>query len=50
MIDCIWKKHNLRGSEKHIEHDNSEIKLNCISGLQFAPLREKKKDEHCSSC
>ena len=53
MIDCISntmvRKHNLRGSKKHTEHDNSEIKLNCISGWQFAPLR-KKKDEQCSSC
>ena len=45
MVDSIWntrvRKHNLRGSEKHNEHDNYEIKLNCISGWQFAPLRKK---------
>ena len=38
MINCIWNtriknKKNLRGLEKHTKHDNSEIKLNCISGL-----------------
>ena len=25
-------KHNLRGSEKQNEHENSGIELNCISG------------------
>ena len=54
MIDGIWnvrvRKHNLRGSEKHTKLDNSEIKLNCISGWQFAPLGEKKRDERRSSC
>ena len=45
MIDCIWntrvRKHNLRGSERHTEHDNSEIKLNCISVWHFTTLRKK---------
>ena len=31
MIDCIWnsrvRKHNLRGSERKIEHDSSKIEL-----------------------
>ena len=39
--DTRVRKHNLRGLEKHTEHDNSEIKLNCISGWKFAPLRQK---------
>ena len=45
MVDCLWntrvRKHNLKGSEKHSKHDNFEIKLNYISGWQFAPLRKK---------
>ena len=45
MIDCIWntrfRKHNHRGSKKHTEHDNSGIKLNCISGWQFRTTKEK---------
>ena len=35
------KKHNLRGSEKQIEHDSSGIELNCISVWHYAPLKKK---------
>ena len=45
MVDCVWntrvRKHNLKGSEKQIEHDSLEIELNYISVWHVAPLRRK---------
>ena len=39
VIRYVWKirntrvgKHDLRGSERQIEHENFEIELNCVSG------------------
>ena len=34
-------KHNLKGSEKKNEHENSGIELNCIGGWRLAPLVKK---------
>ena len=51
MMNGIWntrvREHNLRGSGKQKEHENSKIELNRISGWQLAPLR--KGDERVSS-
>ena len=45
VIDYVWntrvREHNLRGSEKQIQHDSSGIELNCSSVWHFAPLRKK---------
>ena len=45
MVDYVWntrvRTHNLRCSDKKIEHDSSGIELNYSSVWHFAPLRRK---------